>query len=134
MHSFPHSDFVASFWVSLSLTSPPLPYSSLPPYRYPLQCSAIFTGVGGPSLCRRPRRFAAVGIRRGAAGSARQLLELTLCPITDSIGIATSFGISATVLFSQFQPFSTLDSNNRPKGPSFARLARPSSQRWSCPL
>ena len=93
--------------------------------------SAIFTGVGGPSPCRRPRRFAAAGIRRGAAGSARQLLELTLCPITDSIGIATSFGISATVLFSQFQPFSTLDSNNRPKGPSFARLARPSSQRWS---
>ena len=93
--------------------------------------SAIFTGVGGPSPCRRPRRFAAAGIRRGAAGSARQLLDRTLCPITVSIDIATSFGISATVLFSQSQPFSALDSKNRPKGPSFARLARPSSQRWS---
>ena len=42
--------------------------------------------------------------RRHSAGSVRQLLERTLSPITDSlvsIGIARSFGISATVLFSQ---------------------------------
>jgi glycosyltransferase involved in cell wall biosynthesis len=33
-----------------------------------------YSGVGWPPPCRRPRRFAAAGIRRGAAGSVRQPL------------------------------------------------------------